>query len=86
MESVITANGYHLVVQVFSQDALEVSTSVGLIISFWIMSKHFKMYIKVNDMIGEKTIYLAYPIQGKEVTVVSMFSQNIQYNSRKIGR
>ena len=37
------------------------------------------MYIKVNDIIDEKTIYLAYAIREKEVTVVSMFSENIWY-------
>ena len=43
----------------------------------------FKMYITITDIIGEKTIDLSYPIQnfdsGKEVAVVSMFSDNIQY-------
>ena len=37
------------------------------------------MYIKINDVIGEKTIdlsYLIYP--GKEIAVVSMFSNNSQ--------
>ena len=43
------------------------------------MSKHFKMYIKVNDIIGEKTIYLAYPILGNEIAVLSIFSENIRY-------
>ena len=42
-----------------------------------------KMYITINDIIGEKTIDLSYPIQNfnssKEVAVVSMFSDNIQY-------
>ena len=41
------------------------------------------MYITINDIIGEKTIDLSYPIQNfdssKEVAVVSMFSDNIQY-------
>ena len=41
------------------------------------------MYITINDVIGEKTIDLSYPIQNfdssKEVAVVSMFSDNIQY-------
>ena len=41
------------------------------------------MYMTVNDIIGEKTIDLSYPIQNfdssKEVAVVSMFSANIQY-------
>ena len=41
------------------------------------------MYITINDIIGEMTIDLSYPIQklnsSKEVAVVSMFSNNIQY-------
>ena len=41
------------------------------------------MYITIDDVIGEKTIDLSYPIQNfnssQEVAVVSMFSNNIQY-------
>ena len=41
------------------------------------------MYITIDDIIGEKTIDLSYPIQNfnssKEVAVISMFSDNIQY-------
>ena len=37
------------------------------------------MYITVNDIIGEKTIDLSYPIQGKEVSVMAMLSNNVQY-------
>ena len=38
------------------------------------------MYITINDIIGEKRIDLSYPIHsGREVTVVSMFSSNVQY-------
>ena len=37
------------------------------------------MYITINDIMGEKRIELAYPIQGKEVAVVSIFSDNVQY-------
>ena len=41
------------------------------------------MYITINDVIGEKTIDLSYPIQNltlaRRVAVVSMFSNNIQY-------
>ena len=37
------------------------------------------MYITINDVIGEKTIDLSYPIYPeKEITVVSMFSSNSQ--------
>ena len=42
------------------------------------------MYITINDIIGSKTIDLSHPIhptarQGKEIAVVSMFSNNVQY-------
>ena len=46
------------------------------------------MYITINDVIGSKTIDLSYPIcSGKkrlgastaEITVVSMFSDNVHY-------
>ena len=33
-----------------------------MIISFRIISKHFKIYITINDVIGEKRIDLSYPI------------------------
>ena len=35
--------------------------------------------LQLNNIIGEKTIDLDYPILGKEVAVVNMFSGNIQY-------
>ena len=49
------------------------------------------MYIMINDIIGEKTIDLSYPIhstagQGeasKEIAVVSMLSENTQYEITK---
>ena len=45
------------------------------------------MFITINDIIGEKTIYLSYPIRNfdssKEIAVVSMFSDNIQYEMTK---
>ena len=41
------------------------------------------MYITINDIIGEKTIDLSYPIKGRdgsaEIAVVSVFSNNVQY-------
>ena len=37
------------------------------------------MYTTINEIIGSKTIDLSYPIKGKEITVVSMFSSNAQY-------
>ena len=41
------------------------------------------MSVKINDIIGEKTIHLAYSIKNfdssKEVAIVSMLSENIGY-------
>ena len=37
------------------------------------------MYITINGIVGEKRIDLAYPIQGREITVVIMLSNNVQY-------
>ena len=41
------------------------------------------MYITINDIIGEKTIDLSYPIRNfsssKEIAVVSLFSKNVKY-------
>ena len=33
----------------------------------------------ITDIVGQKRIDLAYPIRSKEVAIVSMFSDNIQY-------
>ena len=45
------------------------------------------MYIMINDVIGEKTIDLSYPIQNfassNEITVISMLSENTQYEMTK---
>ena len=42
------------------------------------------MYITINDVIGEKRIDLSYPIHPiKEITVKSLFSDNIQYEIKK---
>ena len=46
------------------------------------------MYIMINDIKGEKTIDLSYPIcsttgQGKEIAVISMLSENTQYEMTK---
>ena len=39
------------------------------------------MYITINDVIAEKTIYLSYPIRsGKKITVIKVLSYNVQYN------
>ena len=37
------------------------------------------MCITINGIIGSKTIDLSYPIKGKEIAVVSMFSNNVLY-------
>ena len=41
------------------------------------------MYITINDVKGEKTINLSYPIRNfdsrKEIAVVSLFGKNVQY-------
>ena len=38
------------------------------------------MYITINDIIGEKTIDLSYPIRsGKEIAVIKVLSDNVQY-------
>ena len=38
------------------------------------------MYITINDIKGEKTIDLSYPIRsGKEITVIKVLSDNVQY-------
>ena len=43
------------------------------------------MYITINDIIGEKTIDLYYPIRsGKEVAVIRMLSDNVQYQILKL--
>ena len=45
------------------------------------------MYITINDIIGDKTIDLSYPIRNfgsnKEITVISMLSKNTQYKMTK---
>ena len=42
------------------------------------------MYITINDIKGEKTIDLSYPIcSSKEIAVISMLSKNTQYEMTK---
>ena len=45
------------------------------------------MYITINNVIGSKTIDLSYPIRNfgssKEITVISMLSENTQYEMTK---
>ena len=43
------------------------------------------MYITINDIIGEKRIDLSYPIHSdKEVAVITMLSDNVQYQIAKL--
>ena len=46
------------------------------------------MYIMINNIIGKKTIDLSYPICSfnprKEITVISMLSDNIQYEMTEL--
>ena len=45
------------------------------------------MFITINDIIGEKTIYLSYPIRSsKEVAATSMFSEYEMAFKIKIGK
>ena len=85
--SIITTTDYCLEVKIFSKNDLEVSSSIWFIISFRIMSKHFKMYIIIDNVIDKKRINLSYPIKNfdssKDVAIVSLFSDNIQYEFTK---
>ena len=58
-------------------------TSAGFVLSFQIISKHFKMYVTINNITGEKRIDLAYPTENfnlsKVVAVVSVFNDYIRY-------
>ena len=43
------------------------------------------MYITINDIIGSKRSDLSYPIHsGKEIAVITMFNNNIQYQILKL--
>ena len=43
------------------------------------------MYVTINDVIGEKRINLSYPIHSnKEVAVITMLSDNVQYEIAKL--
>ena len=37
------------------------------------------MYITINDIIGDARIDLSYPLKGKEVEVISVLRNNVQY-------
>ena len=44
------------------------------------------MYITINNIKGEKRIDLSYSIHsGKEITVIRMLSDNVQYEILKLG-
>ena len=43
------------------------------------------MYITINDVIGSKRIDPSYPIHPrKEIAVITMFSDNVQYEIAKL--
>ena len=42
--------------------------------------------ITITENTGEKRIDLCYPMKGKEVAVVSMFSDNVLYQIRKLSK
>ena len=62
---------------------------MGFVLSFRVVLEHFlqKMYITITDVVGEKRTDLAYPIRNldlsKEVTIINMFSDNVQYQIRE---
>ena len=62
----------------FPNTIFQVSTFVGFVPCHWVVLEHFKMYIIITEIVREKRIDLAYSIWGKEVAVVSMFSDNVQ--------
>ena len=66
---------------------MKVLIPIWFVISTGIISKHFKMYITINDIIGEKRIDLSYSIQNfdsiKEVAVITMLSDNVKYETLK---
>ena len=47
------------------------------------MLRHFKIYVTITDIVGEQQIDLTYPIWGKEVAIVSVFSGNVHYWLKK---
>ena len=40
------------------------------------------MYIMITDVMGEKRNDLAYPVRGKDVAIITMFSDDVQYRIR----
>ena len=71
MKIVIAANNYCLVVKV------ETFTIFGGVDLRWVDN------ITITDTMGKKRINLAYPIWGKEVAIISVFSDNINYELTK---
>ena len=74
-----------MIIQVFSQHDLQVSTPLGSYLAFGLYLNIFfrKMYVTITDIMWEKRIDLACLIQGKEVAVISMFSNNVQYRMKE---
>ena len=68
---VIAANNYCLVVKV------ETFTIFGGVDLRWVDN------ITITDTMGKKRIDLSYPIWGKEVAIISVFSDNINYELTK---
>ena len=85
LEGIVELNQFEVDDQVIKKDKLKGITEMTLNLDELDNSDNVfkKMYITINDIIGEKTIDLSYPIQNfdssKEVAVISMFSNNIQY-------
>ena len=79
------ANENCLVIKVFLQHDFEVSTFTGFVVTFRTVLEHFlqKMYIRITDIVEEKRIDQACLIQGKEVAIIRMFSDNIQCQLRE---
>ena len=56
---------------------------MGSYLAEGLCQKHFKMYITIIDIIDKKRIDLDYLIRGKDIAVVSVFSDNINYEFTK---
>ena len=86
MKSIIAADNNCLVVEVFTWQYLEVSTSIWLIISFQIMLKHFKMYIALTDIIGKKRIDLTYLIRARRLLLLACLVTTFNMSFRNLGQ
>ena len=76
MEGVILLNAYDdfLVMKVFPQHDLQVSTPAGFVLSLWVVFEHFlsKMYNTVTDVVGEKRINFAYPREKDQLSLSNL--------------